>query len=50
LLLSSHCLTFASDPKNDEMAVVNAENDKTETAKICPGNVSVLNSAGIFQI
>ena len=30
LLLSSHCLTFASTPKNDEMTVVNAENDKTE--------------------
>jgi small-conductance mechanosensitive channel len=34
LLLSSHCLTFASTPKNDEMTVVNAENDKTELVSL----------------
>ena len=34
LLLSSHCLTFASATKNDEMAVVNAENDKTESVRL----------------
>lgn len=34
LLLSSHRLTFASAPKNDEMAVVNTENDKTESVSL----------------
>jgi small-conductance mechanosensitive channel len=34
LLLFSHCLTFASTPKNDEMAVANAENDKTESVSL----------------
>jgi small-conductance mechanosensitive channel len=34
LLFSFHCLTFASAPKNDEMAVVNAENDKTESMSL----------------
>lgn len=34
LLLSSHCLAFASALENDEMAVVNAESVKTESVSL----------------